>query len=155
MNDVLTIYSKDSSRFDRTITRRLIQCEATLERSFDFKCFVHNSYPNHSDYHQDNFDRNNPHRHVQFSIGIDEGLFEECISVFLDKQLITDEENKQLMIAYHQASFLEEGPQIFYSSEEQNLKKQLIQLRLKANQLSKHAFFPLMWLVQQEGFMKG
>ena len=155
MNDVVTIYSKDNSRFDRSITRRIIKCEATLKLSFDFKRFIHNSHPNHSDYHQDNFDRSNPHLHVQFAMAIDEGLFDECITVLLDEQLITENEKKRLMIAYDQASFLDGIPQTSYSSEEQNLKKQLIQLRLKANQLSKHAFFPLMWLVQQEGFMKG
>jgi hypothetical protein len=141
MNDVITIYSKDSSRFDRTITMRMIQCEKTFERSFDFKRFIFNVYPNHSDYHRDEFDRNNPHLHVQFSIAIDEGLFDECITVLFDGQLITSNERKHLMTAYHQASFLEEGPQMFYSSEEQNLKKQLILLRLKANQLIKQAYF--------------
>lgn len=141
MKDTLTIYPKNKSPFSMEMSLRVINAEAALKQSFDFKCFVLNFYQDHSNYHWDSFDRKNDHLHIQYSIVIDEFLFEECMTVLLDEALISPEEKGQLMATFHKANTLEDIPLILYSSEEQNLKNELVQLRLKANYLRKNAYF--------------
>ena len=129
MKDTLTIYAKNNSPFSMEMSLRVIKAEAALKQSFDFKCFVLNFYQDHSNYHWDSFDRKNDHLHIQYSIVIDEFLFEE------------PEEQWMAALPVHKANTLEDIPLILYSSEEQNLKNELVQLRLKANYLRKNAYF--------------
>jgi hypothetical protein len=68
--------------------------------------FVHRDDSDHNLYHQDSFSLDDNHYHAQFAKSIDEFKLEDILAILEKHALITSEENKSFLSAYHVANKL-------------------------------------------------
>ncbi|PWY54792.1 hypothetical protein DGG96_14920 [Legionella qingyii] len=66
--------------------------------------FVHRDDADHYLYHQDDFEMEDDHYHAQFAIAINEGKLDSILDVLQKYSIISEEEHKSFVKAYHEAN---------------------------------------------------
>ncbi|WP_131794858.1 hypothetical protein [Fluoribacter gormanii] len=66
--------------------------------------FVHREDADHYLYHQDDFEMEDDHYHAQFAITINEGKLDSILDVLQKYSIISEEEHKSFVKAYHEAN---------------------------------------------------
>lgn len=90
---------------------------------------VHRNDVDHHYFHDDKFDKENVHYHMQFKQNIDELSFAEFLSILLEKKMIDAKEKDSCLQAFRQAS--NDAPEKF--------REELIRIQIKSLELAKNA----------------
>ena len=114
-DDTLTFYEKPRVLSYNLVTDKILDITLKYEsiqlndffdnhdKELGLYCYVQREHNDHDRYHQDIYDKNNPHRHVKFNQTIDVQKLDQILKILVKYNVISSNEQTNIMQAFKEA----------------------------------------------------